>query len=486
MTMGEAIESSASWLTSTQREDVQAVQEAALAAVDPGQAIRRHLRRQGDVLIVSGRRYNLAHFERVWIAGGGKAVAPMIAALAEILGDRLDGGVAVTKYGHSSPGAGDPSRAAPDPSVIIYEAGHPIPDEAGVAGTRRLADLAAEAGPDDLVICPISGGGSALLVLPAPGIGLADMQLLTNQLLRCGATINELNTVRKHLSQIKGGGLARFAAPATVVSLILSDVVGDPLDVIASGPTSPDPTTYADAWAVLDRYGLIDTAPEPILSRLKAGLLASPEGTGVGLLASPQHSAAVLDGTVPETPKPDDPIFERVQNVIVGSNRLAAEAALAKAQELGYNALLLTTFVEGEAREVARFGAALAKEIRRYGRPVAPPACVVWGGETTVTVRGDGLGGRNQELALAAALALDGWSDVVLVALATDGTDGPTDAAGALVTGETVARARRLGLAPGKYLARNDSYRFFQRLGDLIITGPTQTNVNDLLFLFVF
>jgi glycerate 2-kinase len=444
--------------TPARQRAIQAVQAAALAAVEPGQAIRRHLRREGDVLIAAGRRYDLTRFERVWVAGGGKAATPMVATLADLLGDRLSGGIAVTKHGHAfSP------RPLPS-SLSLVEAGHPVPDEAGVAGARRVADLVADAGPNDFLLCPISGGGSALLTLPALEIQLSDMQAVTDQLLRCGATINELNAVRKHLSQIKGGGLARMVAPATVVSLIMSDVVGDPLDVIASGPTTPDPTTFADAWAVLERYALVDHAPERVLTRLRAGLAAS----------------------VAETPKPDDPMFERVQNVIVGSNRLAAQAAVAKAQELGFNALLLSTFVQGEAREVAQVAAALLKEIVSYDRPVARPACLVWGGETTVTIRGDGQGGRNQELALAAALAIQGWPDVALLALATDGTDGPTDAAGALVSGETVARARQEGLDPAHYLAHNDSYHFFQRLGDLIITGPTQTNVNDLLFMFVF
>lgn len=442
---------------SARREVIQAVQAAALAAVEPGQAVRRHLHRDGDILLVAGHRYDLARFDRVWIAGGGKATVPMVTALAEILEGRLVGGVAVTKYGHASDGT-------PTPSIFIQEAGHPVPDEAGVIGARRLADLVTAAGPDDLILCPISGGGSALLTLPVPGIELVDLQALTDQLLRCGATINELNTVRKHLSQIKGGGLARMAAPARLISLILSDVVGDPLDVIASGPTAPDPSTYADAWAVLERYQLLDVAPRSVAARLRQG----------------------LKGEIAETPKPDDPIFEHVQNVIVGSNRLAAEAAVEKARELTFDTLLVSTFVEGEAREVAHVAAALAKEIVRYDRPVARPACVVWGGETTVTVQGDGLGGRNQELALAAALALDGWPDVALVTLATDGIDGPTDAAGALVTGETVARAIQQGLAPAAYMARSDSYHFFQQLGDLVITGPTQTNVNDLMLLFVF
>jgi len=443
--------------TAARRDAIQAVQAAALAAVEPGQALRHHLQREDDVLVVAGRRYDLTRFERVWIAGGGKAAAPMVTALAEILGERLTGGVAVTKYGHSS-------GKAFAPSIFIQEAGHPVPDEAGVAGARRLAELVTAAGPDDLVLCPISGGGSALLTFPAPGIELADLQALTDQLLRSGATINELNTVRKHLSQIKGGGLARMAAPARLISLILSDVVGDPLDVIASGPTTPDSSTFADAWTVLERYQLLEVAPRAVVARLREG----------------------LEGGIAETPKPDDPVFAHVQNVIVGSNRLAAEAAVEKAREMAFNTLLVSTFIEGEAREVARVAAALAKEITRYDRPVARPACVVWGGETTVTVQGDGLGGRNQELALAAALALDGWPDVALVALATDGTDGPTDAAGALVTGETIARAFRQGLAPADYMARRDSYRFFQQLGDLVITGPTQTNVNDLMLLFVF
>jgi len=446
-------------LSAGRRHTIQAVQDAALYAVEPGQAVRRHVRRQGHTLTVADHVYDLTRFHRIWIAGGGKAAAPMAAALADLLGQRLTAGIAITKYGHA-----EFVSRPPKGSFVILEAGHPIPDQSGVAGARRLARLASDAGPNDLVLCPISGGSSALLTLPAPGIELADMQALTDQLLRCGATINELNTVRKHLSQIKGGGLARLAAPATVVGLILSDVVGDPLDVIGSGPSVPDPSTFAEAWAVLERHRLLDAAPQPILTHLQAGLA----------------------GQVADTPKPGDPVFERVQNVIVGSNRLAAEAGVARARELGLNTLLLSTFVEGEARQVARVAAALIKEVARYDRPVPCPACLVWGGETTVTVSGDGQGGRNQELALAAALALDGWPGVALLALSTDGSDGPTAAAGALVTGDTVERARQIGLDAADYLARNDSYHFFEPLGDLLITGPTQTNVNDLLFLFVF
>jgi hydroxypyruvate reductase len=439
------------------RAGIQAVQRAALAAVEPGAAVRRHLECQGDLLRLGGRTYDLAAVERIWVVGAGKAATAMSAALFGLLGNRLSGGLLVTKYDHRDP------RLDTGP-VQIVEAGHPVPDEAGVDGARRMADLLGGVSEHDLVLAVISGGGSALLTLPAEGLTLSDLQRTTDLLLRSGATIVELNMIRKHLSQIKGGGLARMAGQAPVVSLILSDVVGDPLDVIASGPTVPDATTFADAWAVLGRYGLTERLPVAVRDHLQAG----------------------LDGLLPDTPKPGDALFQLVQTVVIGSNRLAAEAAVKAARAQGLNALLLSTFVEGEAREVARVAAALAKELVYHDRPVPKPACLVWGGETTVNVRGQGLGGRNQELALAAAMAMEGLPDVVLVALGTDGTDGPTDAAGAVGTGETIARARSLGLDPVAHLANNDAYPFFDALGDLIRTGPTGTNVNDLLFLFAF
>jgi hydroxypyruvate reductase len=424
------------------------LQQAALAAVEPAAAVRQHLYRERDALIVAGRHYDLRDYERVFVVGGGKAAVPMAAAVSDITAKRLTEGVVVTKYGHTQ------GRSASGFKVQVVEAGHPVPDENGVRGAQAVADLAAQATERDLVICLISGGGSALLTLPTPGLGLADLQALTDALLRSGATINEMNTVRKHWSRIKGGNLARLAAPATLVTLILSDVVGDPLDVVASGPTVPDPTTVADARAVLERYGI----------------------------TPPRGEEAFLEEIFQETPKPGDLTFERVQHVVVGSNRLAALAAVEKARQLGLNALLLSTYVEGEAREVAKVAAALAKGMHTHGDPLSPPACLVWGGETTVTIRGTGKGGRNQELALAAALALEGWPGVMMIALATDGTDGPTDAAGAVVSGETVACARSLGLDPWAALADNDSYPFFDALGDLLRTGPTGTNVNDLLF----
>ena len=426
------------------RVDADELKRVALAAVDPAAAVRRHVRREGDVLVVAHRRYKLDEYERVFVIGFGKAAVPMTTAVAGTLGDRLTTGVVVTKYGH-----GEISQSATKSPIVLIEAGHPVPDENSARGAQAVADLVDQATERDLVICLISGGGSALLTLPMPGLDLADLQALTGALLRSGATINELNTVRKHWSRIKGGNLARLAAPATLVTLILSDVVGDPLDVIASGPTVPDPATVADAQAVLERHGIHTPVP------------------------------------FQETPKPGDPVFGRVQNVVVGSNRQAALAAVEAARQLGINALLLGTFVEGEAREVAKVAAALAKGVRAHGEPLQPPACLVWGGETTVTIRGKGKGGRNQELALAAALALEGWPGMLLMALATDGTDGPTDAAGAVVTGETVARARAMGLDPWAALEENDSYAFFDALGDLIFTGPTGTNVNDLLFILV-
>jgi hydroxypyruvate reductase len=428
---------------------------AALRAVDPAEAVFRNLRRSGDELLVGGKAYDLRQFKRVFLTGAGKAGAPMARAAAQVLGERLAGGIVVVKEGYVG-------GAAPE-GVEILEAGHPLPDERGVAGAARLLDLLEDTRPDDLVLCLISGGGSALLVSPAPGLTLADLQKLTSALLASGASIDEINTLRKHLDQVKGGQLARLAAPAQLATLILSDVVGDPLDVIASGPTVPDPTTFPQAQAVLDKYDIESRAPEPILRRLWSG----------------------VSGEIPETPKEGDPLFERVQNVIIGSNRRAAEAALAQASAEGFNTLLLTTYLQGEARQAGRLLGAIARQIAASGQPVARPACIVAGGETTVTLQGGGgLGGRNQELALSAALEIAGLPEIVVVTLATDGGDGPTDAAGAAATGETAARARSAGLNPQDYLARNDSYHFFDCLGDLLKPGPTLTNVNDLAFIF--
>ena len=428
---------------------------AALRAVDPAEAVRKVLRREGDKLIVAERVYDLNRFRRIVVVGGGKAGAPMASAVEEILGERISGGWVNVKEGYIL----EPSPAR----ITINQAGHPTPNEAGLEGTRKIMELVSGLDEQDLVITVISGGGSALMPLPAEGITLKDKKLATSLLLKCGATINEMNAVRKHISAVKGGQLARAASPATVISLILSDVVGSPLDTIASGPTTPDPTTFSDAWKVLEKYNLVSEMPERIVERLRKG----------------------LRGEIPETPKPGDPVFDRVQNVIIAENYTAAAAALEEARKQGFNAMLLTTFLEGEAREIGKAVAALGKEIALRGIPIPPPACVIMGGETTVTVRGEGKGGRNQELALSAAISIEGWEKITVVTLATDGTDGPTDAAGAIVDGTTTRRAMEKGLSPLAYLQNNDSYTFFKALGDLLVTGPTNTNVNDLVFIFV-
>ena len=431
------------------------VLQAALAAVEPGQAVRRFVSRDDDRLIVGDRAYRLADFRRVVVIGAGKASAPMAAAVEEVVGDRLpiEGSVTV-RYGNS----------APTRHVRIREGGHPVPDSAGAEGTQAIVELMEDIDERDLVVCVISGGGSALLTLPDDDLSLDDLQRTTDALLRSGATINEFNVVRKHLDAVKGGGLARLAAPARLVTLMLSDVVGNPLDAIASGPTVADTSTWSDAAAVFDRYGLWDRVPASVARRLRAGVA----------------------GDLPDTPKPGDPLFERTQAVIVGSNLLACQAAASAASEAGFSTLVLTTYVEGEAREVSRVLAGLLREVDASGHPLQRPCCLIAGGETTVTIRGGGRGGRNQELALSAAFSLQGTRDVLLASIGTDGSDGPTDAAGAFVDGTTLDRARALGLDAARYLADNDSYTFFDRLGDLIRTGPTNTNVNDLYVLLAF
>jgi hydroxypyruvate reductase len=427
---------------------------AALKAVDPAQAVRNALRREGDVLHLADRTYDLKAYDRVLVVGAGKASGPMARAAEEILGDRITAGLVNVKYGYTD--RTERSR--------LREAGHPLPDANGLEGTREIVRLLEGAGERDLVICLISGGGSALMMLPEEPISLADYQALTDALLRSGATINQINTIRKHIERVKGGRLAQVAAPAAVVTLVLSDVVGNPLDFIASGPTVPDTTTFADALGVLRAFDLVERVPAPVVDWLRRG----------------------ARGDVPETPKPGEALFERVATEVIGSNDIAAEAALAEARRLGFAGLLLTTYLEGEAREVGKVAAALAKELVQRGRPLPPPACLILGGETTVTVRGQGKGGRNQELALAAGLALAGTDRTLVVALATDGTDGPTDSAGGFADGGTLQRIEARGLDARDALARNDSFAILREIDDLIVTGPTNTNVNDLLFVFAY
>jgi hydroxypyruvate reductase len=354
----------------------------------------------------------------------------MAQGLEEVLGGSISGGLINVKYGHT----------VPLQTIELNECGHPIPDERGVAGARRIAELVSSAGPDDLVICVISGGASALLPYPAGDLTLGEKQDVTRQLLACGATIHEINTVRKHLSAIKGGQLAAMAEPARVVTLILSDVIGDNLDVIGSGPTAPDLSTVAEALAVLAKFGI--------------------------------HTPAVR--ALHETPK-----YSRAENIIIGSNRQALAAAVDQARELGFHTLLLASTIEGETRDVARMHAAIVHEIRASGNPIPPPACVVSGGETTVALHGQGKGGRNQEFALAAAIDIAGLENAVILSAGTDGTDGPTDAAGAIVDGASADESAKT------YLRNNDSYNYFAPRGGLIITGPTNTNVMDIHLVLV-
>jgi glycerate 2-kinase len=441
------------------------IRDAALAAVDPGSAVSRSVHLQqgaGKVILRLGGAeshsvgWHLTKDERILLLAAGKAAAPMAQALMERCSDWVKGGLVVTKYQHA---AGYTLPA----NIQVMEAGHPTPDQAGIQATEAILKLLGNARKDEPVIMLLSGGASALLPSPALPITLDELQQTTGLLLRCGASIVELNTLRKHLEHLKGGGLARAAWPAPVATLVLSDVVGDPLDVIASGPTVPDPTTFQEAWRILERYEVLGSVPASVRERLQAG----------------------LDGRVVETPKPGDPLFQQVTNLVIGSNRLAAQAAVAQAQALGYHSLLLSTFLEGEAREVGRVVAALAKGIRSQGDPFPPPACLVMGGETTVTVRGAGKGGRNQELALSAAIELAGVPEALVMALATDGGDGPTDAAGAIVNGNDFQRAREMGFDPYRALANNDAYPLLDGISALMRTGPTGTNVNDLIVILV-
>ena len=437
------------------RQDARQIIDTALTAVDPHGAVRQALHLEGDTLTVGDQALDLNAFARIIVVGAGKAGAPMARAAEEVLGERIGDGRVVVKDGH-----GGDSRI-----IQIDEASHPVPDARGVEAGRSIAALVAEhAAPDTLFLCLLSGGGSALLVAPAEGISLADKQETTRLLLACGADIGEINAIRKHLSELKGGNLARRAAPGTVISLIISDVVGDRLDVIASGPTVADLSTWEECRDILRRYGIWEQVPAPVRLRIQQG----------------------LDHELPDTPKPGDPALAKVTNLIVSSNRGAVEQAAAKAQELGYAPLVLGTTIEGETAPVARMHAAMARECLASGQPIAPPCCLLSGGETTVTLGNNpGQGGRNMEFALAAALDLDGLEGVLAVSLGTDGTDGPTDAAGAWADGQSVTRGAAQGLKARDFLTRHDAYNYFKPLDDLIITGPTRTNVMDLRLMLV-
>jgi hydroxypyruvate reductase len=429
-------------------DSISRILAAAITAVEPGAAVARFVHRSGDLLNVAGREYHLADFRSVRLLGLGKAALSMSIQLARIFGNRLDAGLIITKHAKEIPGS----------PFTILAGGHPIPDARSLAAGQKTLEFLYTLGPNDLLFCLISGGGSALLAAPWEGLSLQDLQALTVALLASGAPIDEINILRRRLDQVKGGGLVRLSNGASLVSLILSDVVGNPLEAIASGPTAPDPATRADAFALLDNYGLRSKLPASIPAMLERA---------------------------PETLKHGDPLFAKVQNVIVGSGLLAAQAALAQARTEGFNPYLLRIDLQGEARQAAFELSTFLRQAKRTGEPVPRPACIVAGGETTVTLHGKGKGGRNTELALAAVTELADFPGVLLVSLATDGEDGPTDAAGAVVTGASFRRAIELNLHPDDALTRNDSYSFFAALDDLLKPGPTGTNVNDLAFLFI-
>lgn len=427
-----------------------------MAAVDPEQAVLNAVCRDQNRLAIGETTINLDDYRRIIVVGAGKASFLMAKALCGIIGDKLAKGIVISKA------TGLADFLPGYPSVRILKGGHPIPDNDSIASTQAMVGLLKDLEPSDLVFCMISGGGSALLTQPVAGVSLEQLQTLTRTLLACGASVDEINTIRKHLDEVKGGRLAGMVYPARLVTLILSDVIGNPLEVIASGPTVADPTTYLDSFKILDKYQVMDVVPQTVIDIFRQGRL----------------------GKLPETLKPGDPKIKNALNLIIGSNYQACARALDQAQKEGFNSSILSTFLNGEAQSAGRLLTGILKQIDMTGDPLSRPACLIVGGETTVVIKGYGKGGRNQELALSAVNELRGLERIVLITLATDGEDGPTDAAGAIVTGSTALRAEKAGLSAQAYLDDNNSYEFFKQLDDQIRTGSTGTNVNDLCFLF--
>jgi glycerate-2-kinase len=426
----------------------------AVDAVKPDKLLKNHIRLKGNTLLVKEREFDLSIHQNIYVVGAGKASAFMAHSLEQILGNKVMDGAVVVKYEHD----------APCKNIRIFEGGHPIIDENCLSGTRAIFELLERTTANDLVICLISGGGSALLEKLPPSITLQDLQETSQLLLECGAAIEEINTVRKHLSEVKGGQLARRIFPSRGISLIISDVIGDPLESIASGPTTADTTTFNDAWEITEKYRLQDKVPEKVSSHLQLG----------------------IQGKVNETLKPGDPALKNISNIILGNNLLSLKSAEAAATNLGFNTLILSSRIQGEAREVARVISGIAQEIMETNLPVQKPACILLGGETTVTIRGKGKGGRNQELALASLMAMRGSkSPYFLVSCGTDGTDGPTDAAGGIASAEILKSAQNLNLKPQTFLDQNDSYNFLRKVDGLINTGPTGTNVMDIVFALI-
>lgn len=496
------------------REKLYKILKASLEGANPYLAVKSKVKIEGEKLTAGKGCFLLKDFDKIIVIGAGKASLPMSAAIVEILADRIDKGIVVTKH-HEEKGAGffstptflksspdleakkrgpdqlnsDNSQQESNRSIVqsleddrtgytdsitsqellrkisIIEAAHPIPDLQGQRGAHEIIEMLKDLTERDLVICLLSGGASALIPAPVEGLSLAEKQSVTSSLLQCGASINEINTIRKHLSRLKGGRMARLSYPATTLALILSDVIGDPLDVIASGPTVGDPTTFKDCCEIIQKYKLEKKIPPYVLTLFKQSM----------------H----LGKGIQETPKPGDPVFSKVTNVIIGNNFQSLQKAAAESKKHGFQPLILTSCMEGEAREVGKVLGSIVKEIKKTGNPLAPPVCLLAGGETTVTIMGNGKGGRNQEMALALAINIAGQSNLLIACLGTDGSDGPTEAAGAFVDGETALRASRMGIEPWHYLSENNSYNFFKQLHDLIITGATGTNVMDIFIALI-
>jgi len=432
------------------REIVLNAIEIALKEANPIKIVKESIKLENEVLSIKGHSFSLKNFKRIIVIGAGKACGAMAQALESILGERIAyGKIGVLK------GTKHMYRLS---KIEAYEASHPIPDESSLKFSNEVLNLLKNLDENDLVLCLISGGGSALMSMPKKGISLKEKSELIKKLLKAGARINELNSVRKHVSEIKGGQLAEKAYPATLISLIISDVVGDPIDVIASGPTAPDSSTYLDAINVLKKYNLWESTPPSIKEVLNKG----------------------KSGELKETPKQNDKIFNKVFNFIIGNNKSICLAVKNYLKSLGINAIFLTSFLEGEAKHVGNVLGSILYEIFYSNNPIEKPAAIIAGGETIVTVIGNGKGGRNQELVLGAALKINGLEGVAIASIGTDGIDGITDAAGAIANGKTIKKAKALGLIPEEFLANNNSYEFFSSINDLIFTGPTGTNLNDI------
>ncbi len=435
-----------------------------------GKIFREALRSVNPSFIVKGYAnkihsyYSMKGFTKLIIAGFGKAAYQMAEAVEEMFdSDQISRGIVITKYGHAEKEKSEvrSEKSEKLKKIRVLEAAHPVPDENGFKAAQEIIKLLEEADNKTLVLCLISGGGSALFVTPCDGVTLSEKQAITDLLLKAGADITELNSVRKHLSRVKGGRLAEIAYPAEIISLMISDVIGDKLDVIASGPTAPDPTTYQDALNVINKFNLLEKAPENVITAFKEG----------------------IKGTIPDTPKHDNPVFDNVQNIVIGSNIIAIKAAKQEAEALGFDTEIISTELTGDAGEVGKW---LAKKVlEERSNSSSHSKCLISGGETTVIVKGNGKGGRNTELALKFAMEIDGIEGITFLSAGTDGTDGPTDAAGAFVDGKTISKAKELGLNPQEFLDNNDSYNFFRKTDSLIITGPTGTNVMDIQIVLV-